>query len=70
MGKTLPVNPSGGALAANPVVARGLARLAEGYLQLSGQAGVRQVAGAKRALVHGTVGLCLQNNVVFVLGGE
>lgn len=70
MGAALPVNPSGGVLSANPMVSTGLVRLAEAYLQLTGQAGPRQVAGARKALVHSTVGLCLQNNVVFVLGGD
>ncbi len=70
MGKAFPVNPSGGALAANPLVATGLARLAECYLQLTGEAGARQVAGAKRALAHAYIGSCMQNNLVFILGGE
>ncbi len=70
MGKAFPVNPSGGALAANPLVSTGLARMAECYLQLTGEAGARQVAGAKRALAHSYVGPCMQNNLVFILGGE
>jgi acetyl-CoA C-acetyltransferase len=70
MGKALPVNPSGGPLAANPLVCTGLVRLAECWLQLTGQAGARQVAGAKKALAHAYIGPCMQNNLVFVLGGE
>ena len=64
----LPVNPSGGTLSANVLMAAGLARLAEAYLQLAGRAGDRQVEGAKKALVHATSGLCFQSNLVYVLG--
>jgi len=67
MNGALPVNPSGGALCANPTPATGLIRLAEAALQLSGQAGERQVKNAKTALVYGTSGLCFQSNMVFVL---
>ena len=54
------VNPSGGALAANPVMAVGLARIAEA---------ARAVAegGASRAVAHATSGQCLQQNLVCVL---
>lgn len=62
-----PVNRSGGALCANPLMATGLVRLLEASRQLSGEADVR--AGRHgRALVHSTSGLCLQSNIVFVLG--
>lgn len=54
------INPSGGALAANPVMATGLIRFAE--------AAERIMAGnAGRALVHATSGACLQQNMVSVL---
>jgi acetyl-CoA C-acetyltransferase len=66
----LPVNPSGGSLCANPTPATGLVRMAEAALQVSGKAGERQVADAGTALVHATSGLCMQSDVVFVLGRE
>ncbi|MFG2193845.1 thiolase domain-containing protein [Streptomyces sp. NPDC048639] len=57
------VNPSGGALAANPVMAAGLIRL--------GEAAARIHRGASdRALGHATSGPCLQQNLVAVLEGD
>ncbi|MET9438588.1 thiolase domain-containing protein [Streptomyces sp. NPDC006551] len=57
------VNPSGGALAANPVMAAGLIRL--------GEAAARIHRGASdRALAHATSGPCLQQNLVAVLEGD
>ncbi|MBT2366029.1 thiolase domain-containing protein [Streptomyces sp. ISL-10] len=57
------VNPSGGALAANPVMATGLIRL--------GEAAARIHRGTSdRALAHATSGPCLQQNLVAVLEGE
>ncbi|MFD3441229.1 thiolase domain-containing protein [Streptomyces sp. NPDC058685] len=57
------VNPSGGALAANPVMATGLVRL--------GEAAARIHRGeSDRALAHATSGPCLQQNLVAVLEGE
>jgi acetyl-CoA C-acetyltransferase len=64
----LPVNPSGGVLSAHAVQVAGLARIAEAVLQLRGEAGARQVHGAKRALAHGIEGACGQGHCVFVLG--
>jgi acetyl-CoA C-acetyltransferase len=61
------VNPSGGALPADPVMATGLVRLAEAAAQLGGRAGYAP-AGADSAVVHGTGGLGMQNHCVFVLG--
>ena len=63
----LPVNPSGGVLSGNPYMARGLIRLAEAYLQLSGKAEGRQVANCSTAVVHGAQGACLQSNCVVVI---
>ncbi len=65
-----PVNPSGGALSADPVCATGLIRIVEAAMQIRGEAGPRQVEGAKRGLAHGQFGMCAQKNAVFVLGGE
>ncbi len=64
------VNPSGGALCANPVMSTGLIRLGEVFRQLSGRAGDRAVSGARRAIAHAAQGHCLQQNVVWVLGSE
>lgn len=63
-----PVNPSGGTLCANAIIAAGLARIAECYLQLSDNGGERQIKGAKKAIAHSTSGLCFQSNLVFILG--
>ena len=61
------VNMSGGMLAGNPLMLGGLARAAEAALQLRGEAGKRQVDGAKRALAHGTMGGAGQHHSVLVL---
>ena len=64
----LPLNPSGGVLSAHAVLVAGLARVAECVLQLRGEAGARQVEGAKRAVAHGINGPCGQSHCVIVLG--
>ncbi|MFG2474909.1 thiolase domain-containing protein [Streptomyces fagopyri] len=57
------VNPSGGALAANPVMVAGLVRV--------GEAAARIHRGTShRALAHATSGPCLQQNLVAVLEGD
>ncbi len=57
------INPSGGALAANPIMVAGLARI--------GEAASRILDGsATRAVAHATSGPCLQQNLVCVLEGE
>jgi len=66
----LPVNPSGGLLAANAVLVAGMVRIVESVLQLRGQAGERQVPSAKTALAHGVNGPCGQSHCVWVLGGQ
>ncbi len=70
MGGDLPVNPSGGVLSAHAVLVAGLARIAEAVLQLRGEAGGRQVPGAKTAVAHGINGPCGQSHCVWVLGTE
>jgi acetyl-CoA acetyltransferase len=57
------VNPSGGALAANPVMAVGLARFAEAARAIAER-------GARRAVAHATSGQALQQNLVAVLEGD
>ena len=57
------VNPSGGALCANPVMAAGLVRFGEVAARIHrGEAG--------RGLAHATSGPCLQQNLVTVLEGD
>jgi acetyl-CoA acetyltransferase len=57
------INPSGGALAANPIMSAGLIRI--------GEAAARIASGdARRAVAHATSGPCLQQNLVCVLEGE
>ncbi|MBM3141927.1 MAG: thiolase family protein [Chloroflexi bacterium] len=70
MGGELPVNPSGGVLSAHSVLVAGLARIAEAALQLRGEAGKRQVPGAKVALAHGINGVCAQQHCVWILASE
>ncbi len=63
LGDDVRVNPSGGALAANPVMAAGLIRLGEAARCIhEGSAG--------RAVAHATSGPCLQQNLVCVLEGR
>ncbi|MFJ1807872.1 MULTISPECIES: thiolase domain-containing protein [unclassified Streptomyces] len=63
LGDDVRVNPSGGALAANPMMAAGLIRI--------GEAAARIHRGeSDRALAHATSGPCLQQNLVAVLEGE
>jgi acetyl-CoA acetyltransferase len=57
------VNPSGGALAANPVMATGLIRIVEVAQRIAS-------GDANRGLAHATGGQLLQHNLVCVLEGE
>ncbi|MGO9136070.1 MAG: thiolase family protein [Syntrophales bacterium] len=70
MNGRLPVNPSGGALSANPVLVAGLARLIEAALQVRGEAGARQVNGVNMALAHGFNGPCGQSHCVWIVSGS
>jgi len=57
LGGRIPINPSGGLLAkGHPVGATGAAQVVEIVRQLRGEAGARQVAGAKVGLSHATGG--------------
>jgi acetyl-CoA acetyltransferase len=60
LGDAVRVNPSGGALAANPVMVAGLTRIGEAALRLGRGEG-------RRAVAHATSGPCLQQNLVCVL---
>ncbi|MCX5851249.1 MAG: thiolase family protein [Deltaproteobacteria bacterium] len=65
-----PVNPSGGVLAMNPYVSRGLYRLIESAMQISGSAGGHQVdKKVKTALAHGTHGFAGQCHSLVILEG-
>jgi len=60
LGDDVQINPSGGALAANPMMAAGLTRI--------GEAANRIASGkAERGIAHATSGPCLQQNLVCVL---
>jgi acetyl-CoA acetyltransferase len=57
------INPSGGALSANPIMAAGLVRF--------GEAAQRIIDGTSdRAIAHATSGPCLQQNLVAVLEAD
>jgi acetyl-CoA acetyltransferase len=60
---TVTINPSGGALVANPVMVTGLARLGYAFRQIHDH-------GRRRVLGHASSGPCLQQNLVCVLEGE
>jgi acetyl-CoA acetyltransferase len=62
LGPDVKVNPSGGALAANPFMAAGLTRIGEAARAIS-------EGSARRAVAHATSGPCLQQNLVCVLEG-
>ncbi len=57
------INPSGGALAANPLMVAGLARIGEATREIA-------AGRAQRALAHATSGPCLQQNLVCVLEAD
>jgi acetyl-CoA acetyltransferase len=66
MSGRLPVNPSGGLLSkGEPLGASGLGQIAELVWQLRGQAGPRQIGGARLALAH-TVGRGANASVVIL----
>jgi len=57
------INPSGGALAANPVMSAGLARIGEVARRITN-------GEADRGVAHAASGPCLQQNLVCVLEGD
>jgi acetyl-CoA acetyltransferase len=63
LGDGVSINPSGGALAANPMMSAGLIRIGEAAARISS-------GSAHRAVAHATSGPCLQQNLVCVLEGE
>ncbi len=62
LGSDTEVNPSGGALAGNPIMAVGLSRIGEAAARITN-------GSANRAVAHATSGPCLQQNLVCVLEG-
>ncbi len=68
----LPVNPSGGSFAGNPMGGTSLIGLINAVKQLRGEADDFQVKKAKKALVHSQDGVCAQHNTVIILstGGK
>ena len=62
LGEDVAVNPSGGALRSNPIMATGLCRI--------GYAADHIFGGGNRALAHSTSGPCLQQNLVCILEGR
>ncbi len=67
---SFPINPSGGALGGKPPCAAGLIRVIEAVKQIRGEAGDYQINGVKRAIATGQIGMCAQNNIVYVLEGD
>ena len=63
LGEGVSINPSGGALAANPMMTAGLIRIGEVANRISN-------GEAHRGVAHATSGPCLQQNLVCVLEGE
>jgi acetyl-CoA acetyltransferase len=61
LGDDVAVNPSGGALRSNPIMATGLCRV--------GYAADHIFGGGHRALAHATSGPCLQQNLICILEG-
>ena len=62
LGDDVAVNPSGGPLRSNPIMATGLCRI--------GYAADHIFGGGHRALAHSTSGPCLQQNLICILEGR
>ena len=63
LGDDIPVNPSGGPLAANPMMAAGLLRIVEVANRI-------HAGDVSRGVAHATGGHALQHNLIAVLEGE
>ncbi|MEW5737187.1 MAG: thiolase family protein [Thermodesulfobacteriota bacterium] len=63
MGGELPINPSGGVIACNPIGATGLIRCAEAAMQVMGKADKRQVPDVTRAVSTGFGG-CFWTDII------
>jgi len=62
LGSDTVVNPSGGAMAGNPIMAVGLSRIGEAAARITD-------GSANRVVAHATSGPCLQQNLICVLEG-
>ena len=69
IGGELPINPSGGGISGNPPCATGLIRIIEAAKQLRGEANGYQIKNARKAIASGQIGMCAQNNIVYILEG-
>ncbi len=67
---SLPINPSGGVLAGNPVTVSGLTRVIEASKQVAGLADGHQVDGARVAVAQGFAGPCGQLQTVLLLRAD
>jgi len=65
----LPINPSGGAMSGNVPCGTGLIRVIEAAKQIRGEANGYQVKDVNKAVASGQIGMCAQNNIVYVLEG-
>jgi len=63
LGDDVAINPSGGALCANPMMTTGLTRIGEAASYIA-------AGRARRGVAHATSGPCLQQNLVCVLEAE
>ena len=70
IGGDFPVNPSGGALGGNPLCATGLIRIIEAVKQIRGEAKGYQIKNVNKAIASGQIGMCSQNNILYVLEGD
>jgi acetyl-CoA C-acetyltransferase len=69
MNGDLPINPSGGVMATNPIGASGMLRFAEAALQVRGLAGEHQIDGARVAMGH-AYGGGSQYFAMWIVGSE
>jgi len=69
IGGELPINASGGAIGGDAPCATGLIRIIDAVKQIRGEAGEYQVNNVNRAIATGQIGMCAQNNIVYVLEG-
>jgi len=64
-----PINPSGGAIGGNPPCGTGLIRIIEATKQIRGEANGYQVKDVNKAIATGQIGMCAQNNIIYILEG-
>ena len=69
LGGRVPVNLSGGALCANPVVATGLVRLAEACARVTDRGEGDRIDGMSKAMAHAAGGLAMQTAACMIVQG-